>query len=159
MKVIEKKFRILSVDKKNANHRAYTSEIVNKWINNPINSSENPNEGYSLEYAIDEEEDERDIYKEFISSSLECGIVRDLEIKDGVLYANVKLKLPESCSNLTEKIYSNEISIEDIAIVPKGKGSVKNQTIQNDYELFGFNLILLEDSAFEEEKELESEVE
>jgi hypothetical protein len=155
MKVIEKKFKILSVDKKNANHRAYTTDIINAWVNNPLNNSENTNEGYSLEYAIDEEEDEKDIYKEFISSSLECGIVRNLEIVDGILYADVKLKLPESCNGLTEKIYSDEISVEDITIVPKGKGSVKNQTIQNDYELFGFNLILLEDSAFVEETELE----
>jgi hypothetical protein len=155
MTVIEKRFKILSVDKKNANHRAYTSELVGSWIKNSINNSESPNEGFSLEYAIDEDDNERDIYKEFVSSSLECGIVRNLEIVDGVLYADVKLKLPESCNGLTEKIYSNEISIEEIAIVPKGKGSVKNQTIQNDYELFGFNLILLEDSAFAEETELE----
>jgi hypothetical protein len=157
MTVIEKRFKILSVDKKNANHRAYTSELVNTWINNPLNNSENPNEGYSLEYAIDEDDNERDIYKEFVSSSLECGIVRNLEIVDGALYADVKLKLPNSCNGLTEKIYSNEISIEEVAIVPKGKGSVKNQTIQNDYELFGFNLILLEDSAFSEETELETQ--
>jgi hypothetical protein len=157
MKVIEKRFKILSVDKKNSNHRAYTSELVKNWIKNPLNNSENANEGYSLEYAIDEDEDEKDIYKEFISSSLECGIVRDLEIVDGILYANAKLKLPESCNGLTSKIYSNEISLEEIAIVPKGKGSVKNQTIQNDYELFGFNLILLEDSAFIEETELEAQ--
>ncbi len=157
MKVINKKFKILSVDKKNANHRAYTSDLVNNWIKNPINNSENLSEGYSLEYAIDEDEDEKDIYKEFISSSLECGIVRNLEIVDGVLYGDVKLKLPEFCNGLTEKIYSNDISIDEIAIVPKGKGSVKNQTIQNDYELFGFNLILLEDSAFTEETELEAQ--
>lgn len=154
MTVIEKRFKILSVDKKNANHRAYTSELVNTWINNPLNNSKNINEGFSLEYAIDEDDNERDIYKEFVSSSLECGIVRNLEIVDGALYVDVKLKLPESCNSLTEKIYSDEISIEEIAIVPKGKGSVKNQTIQNDYELFGFNLILLEDSAFAEEAEL-----
>lgn len=157
MKVVEKRFKILSVDKKNANHRAYTSDLVNSWINNPLNNSESPNEGYSLEYAIDEEDEERDIYKEFVSSSLECGIVRNLEVVDGVLYADVKLKLPNSCNGLTEKIYSNEISIEEVAVVPKGKGSVKNQTIQNDYELFGFNLILLEDSAFAEETELEAQ--
>jgi hypothetical protein len=157
MTVIEKRFKILSVDKKNSNHRAYTSELVNSWIKNPLNNSESPNEGYSLEYAIDEDDNERDIYKEFVSSSLDCGIVRNLEIVDGVLYADVKLKLPEFCNSLTEKIYSEEISIDDIAIVPKGKGSVKNQTIQNDYELFGFNLILLEDSAFTEETELEAQ--
>jgi hypothetical protein len=155
MTVIEKKFKILSIDKKNANHRTYTSELVKNWINNPLNNSENPNEGFSLEYAIDEGENERDIYKEFTSSSLECGIVKNLEIVDGILYADIKLKLPDFCNGLTEKIYSDKISLEEIAIVPKGKGSVKNQIIQNDYELFGFNLILLEESAFSEETELE----
>jgi len=157
MEVIEKKFKILSVGKKNSNYRAYTSELVNSWIENPLNNSENSNEGYMLEYGIDDEEDEKDIYKEFISSSLECGIVRNLEVVDGILYADVKLKMPNYCGNITEKIYSEEIPLENIAIVPKGKGSVKNQQVQNDYELFGFNLILLEDSPFEEEVELESE--
>ena len=45
-----------------------------------------------------------------------------------------------------------------MAIVPKGKGSVKNQTVQSDYELYGFNLILLADSAFAKEEEEDKEV-
>ena len=44
------------------------------------------------------------------------------------------------------------MELDSLAIVPKGKGSVKNQTVQDDYELYGFNLILLEDSAFAEDE-------
>lgn len=157
MKIIEKEYKILEVDKKNRNHRAYTKNLVSNWIKECENFTEE-NSGFDLEYAIDdiEKEEERDIYREYISSSLSCGIVNNLKIKKGFLYGNVKFKLPSSCFDLTKEIYGEDFCLDDLAIVPKGKGSVKNQVVQDDYELYGFNLILLKDSAFiEDEKEKE----
>ncbi len=150
MKIIEKEYKILEIDKKNKNHRSYTKALVSKWVEDSKEFKEE-NSGFDLEYAIDEEENERDIYREYVSNSLNCGIVNNLKIKKGVLYADVKFKLPDSCYDLTKKIYNKELELESLAIVPKGKGSVKNQTVQDDYELYGFNLILLEDSAFIED--------
>jgi hypothetical protein len=151
MKIIEKEYKILEIDKKNKNHRCYTKALVSIWVEDSLNFTEE-NSGFDLEYAIDEEEDERDIYREYVSSSLSCGVVNNLKIKKGSLYANVKFKLPDSCYDLTKKIYNKELELDSLAIVPKGKGSVKNQTVQDDYELYGFNLILLEDSAFAEDE-------
>lgn len=151
--IIEKEFKILMIDKKNNNHRAYPLSVVNKWIEQEKNIEENL--GFDLEYAIDNEEEEifRDIYNEFILESLNCGVVKNLRIdEENFLYATVKIKPPKFCENLTEEIYSNKLNIEDYAIVPKGKGSVKNQEVQDDYELYGFNLILKKDSSFEYEE-------
>lgn len=164
MKVIEKKYKILEVDKKNKNHRAYTKSLISGWIKSDLNKLKNDNDGYDLEYAIDDISDEvkedRDIYHEFISSSLSCGVVNNLSLdKKGVLWSTVKFKMPDSCSGLTKKIYDGELSLDNLSIVPKGKGSVKNQTVQDDYELYGFNLILLEDSAFKKEEEESKKVE
>jgi len=160
MKIIEKEYEILEIDKKNKNHRSYAEELISNWVETSKGFKED-NSGFDLEYAIDEEDDERDIYREFISSSLSCGVVNRLNIKKGALYANVKFKIPESCYNLTKTIYDGSLNLDELAIVPKGKGSVKNQTVQSDYELYGFNLILLADSAFakeEEDKEVKTEV-
>ena len=167
-KVKEKEFKVLMVDSRNKNHRAYGLEVVEPWIINELNNSENVNEGYDLEFAIDNEDEgvTRDIYNEFTLDSLSCGVVNKLRIEDGTLYANVRFKLPESCGNLTSDIYSEndsnikseETDLSDLnmyAIVPKGKGSVKNQEVQSDYELYGFNLILKKDSSFEYDSETE----
>jgi hypothetical protein len=154
--IIEKEFAILQVDKKNKNHRNYPKSVVDVWIDNSLNNSDDLNQGYDLEYAIDEEE-ERDIYNEFTMGSLSCGVVNKLHLKNDILYATVRFKLPKSCSDLTEKFYNNELSLDSIAIVPKGKGSVRNQTVQDDYELYGFNLIKIEESSFvDEEEEVEN---
>lgn len=167
-KVKEKEFKVLMIDSRNKNHRAYSLEVVEPWISAKLNNSKNINEGYDLEFAIDNEEEgvTRDIYNEFTLDSLSCGVVNKLRIEDGTLYANVRFKLPESCGNLTGDIYSEKdsdvnsekIDLSDLdvyAIVPKGKGSVKNQEVQNDYELYGFNLILKKDSSFEYDSETE----
>ena len=58
-----------------------------------------------------------------------------------------------ACGGLTSDLYSDESNLENYAIVPKGKGSVKNQEVQDDYELYGFNLILKKDSSFEYDSE------
>jgi len=154
-KVVEKEYKVLMIDSRNKNHRAYTEEVVNLWLSNDLNNSENINEGYDLEFAIDNEDEgvTRDIYNEFTLDSLSCGIVNNLKIKDGFLFASVRFKLPNSCSNLTSEIYSQDANLDLYAVVPKGKGSVKNQEVQNDYELYGFNLILKSDSSFEYDSE------
>ena len=154
-KVVEKEYKVLMIDSRNKNHRAYTEEVVNLWLSNDLNNSENINEGYDLEFAIDNEDEgvTRDIYNEFTLDSLSCGIVNNLKIKDGFLFASVRFKLPKSCGNLTSEIYSQDANLDLYAVVPKGKGSVKNQEVQNDYELYGFNLILKSDSSFEYDSE------
>jgi len=153
IKVIEKEFKILMVDSRNKNHRAYTEEVINPWIDSDMNGPKGGNEGYDLEFAIDNEEEglTRDIYNEFTLDSLSCGVVNGLRLSDGFLYGNVKFKLPESCGNLTSEIYLEDSNLDLYAVVPKGKGSVKNQEVQSDYELYGFNLILKSDSSFEYE--------
>ena len=158
LKVIEKEFKILEVGKKNKNHRTYPFSVVNSWLEMEKN---NENNLFELEYAIDEIDEngeviERDVLNEFIVSSLSCGVVSNLRIDDNVLYATVKFKLPEYCNNLTEEIYKNDSVLDAYSVVPKGKGSVKSQTVQDDYELYGFNLILKEDSAFEYDEEEEN---
>lgn len=157
--VIKKEYKILKIDNKNKNFRAYTKEVVEDWIENQKQSEENGViDGYELEYAIDNEEEGvfRDIYNDFILDSLSCGIVRNLRIDDkGYLVGLVSFKPPRFCNNLTGEIYSEEVDLEKYAIVPKGKGSVKNQEVQNDYELYGFNLIMKEESSFYYEDEVE----
>jgi hypothetical protein len=158
-KIIEKEYKILKVDNKNKNFRAYTKEIVEGWIENQKqNEDEEVINGYELEYAIDNEEEGvfRDIYNDFILDSLSCGIVRNLRIDDkGYLVGLVSFKPPKFCNDLTGEIYDKESDLEKYAIVPKGKGSVKNQEVQNDYELYGFNLIMKEESSFYYEDEVE----
>jgi hypothetical protein len=82
--------------------------------------------------------------------------VNGLRLSDGFLYGNVKFKLPESCGNLTSEIYLEDSNLDLYAVVPKGKGSVKNQEVQSDYELYGFNLILKSDSSFEYETDTQA---
>lgn len=155
-KIIEKTFKILEVEKKNKNHRNYPPAVIDGWMNNEcLKNEDNKNEGFDLEYAVEDQ----DIYHEFTKGALSCGVVNKLEIKKGWLYATVRFKLPELCNKLTEKIYNKELDLDKVAVVPKGKGSVKNQTVQDDYELYGFNLISLEESSFydEEKKEVKAE--
>jgi len=157
-KIIEKDFKILELNKKNKNHRIYPTSVVESWINY---EKSDENRIIELEYAIDGVDEngeafERDILNEFILSSLNVGVVYDLRIENNCLYATVKFKLPEYCNNLTDEIYENPSFLEELSIVPKGKGSVKSQTIQDDYELYGFNLILKSDSSFEYEEQEEN---
>jgi hypothetical protein len=153
-KIIEHRFPVLEIERKNKNHRNYPKPVVDKWFDNEELNSDNVNQGYDLEYAVEDQ----DIYHEFTKGALSCGVINKLEIEGNMLYANVRFKLPESCNNLTEKIYSGEMDLDSVAVVPKGKGSVKNQTVQDDYELYGFNLISKEESSFyDEEKKEEAE--
>lgn len=155
-KIIEHRFPVLEIEKKNKNHRNYPKAVVDVWMNDSELNSENENQGYDLEYAVEDQ----DIYHEFTKGSLSCGVVNKLEVEDNILYATVRFKLPESCNNLTEKIYNSQDVLNSVSVVPKGKGSVKNQTVQDDYELYGFNLIAKKESSFyEEEKETEKESE
>lgn len=154
-KIIEKRFPVLEVEKKNKNHRNYPEPVVNKWMDNDELKSENENQGYDLEYAVEDQ----DIYHEFTKGSLSCGVVNKLEVVDNMLYANVRFKLPEACNNLTEKIYGEDFDLDTVCVVPKGKGSVKNQTVQDDYELYGFNLIAKKESSFFDEEKTEEKAE
>lgn len=155
-KIIEHRFLILDVEKRNKNHRFYTSNIVDKWVEDE--RIEN-GQGIDIEYALDDDSDGEDgcLKNEFLTEHLSCGIVTKIE-KEGIKYYGiVKFKK----NDLTKDIYSGEIKLDDITIVPKGKGSIKNQEVQPDYELFGFNLIKVSDSAFvfddEEKVEIEKE--
>jgi hypothetical protein len=66
------------------------------------------------------------------------------------LFAVCQFKL-EGESPFLEKINNEEDFLDKCAIVPKGKGAVKNQIVQDDYELYGFNLIWAHESSFVED--------
>jgi hypothetical protein len=140
MNIKEKTFFILEVDKKNKNHRIYPRKIAQKWIDGK------PAEGYDIEWAVED----IDLEYEFLKETLSCGVVAELFWGEGAdsnkLYAKAKFKIE---GPKAEEIYNNDkFNIDKLTIVPKGKGAVKNQTVQDDYELYGFNLILLEESSF-----------
>ena len=141
-KVKEKKFLVLEADKKNKNHRTYPLALVQGWVNSEKNQSGN---GFDLEYAISDV----DLEYEYLKEEECCGNVT-LVLEDKKLYAVTKFKVEGPHS---EKIYSEDDFLETVAVVPKGKGAVKSQIIQDDYELYGFNLILKEESSFIEEEE------
>ena len=139
--IITKTMEILDVDKRNRSHRFYPIEVVEKWkshediINGP---------GIDVEYALEDQ----DIDNEFITKALSCASVTGFKIKGTILSADVKFKKNE----LTKNLYDGKLDLDFITLVPKGKGSVKNQKVQDDYELFGFNLAYLDESSFHEDK-------
>jgi hypothetical protein len=151
-KVIKKTFKRLKVGEVNENFRNYNKDVVSVWVDSE--SNQEGGSGFELEYAIDEVDEsgkkvKADIFNEFISVSLSCGIVNNLRIdEDNFLVCDVKFKLPEYCNGFTKKIYESKEYLDTLAIVPKGKGTVEEFIVQNDYELYGFNLILKEESSF-----------
>jgi hypothetical protein len=50
-----------------------------------------------------------------------------------------------------KEINNEEGFLDKCTVIPKGKGAVKNQLVQDDYELYGFNLIWAHESAFAED--------
>ena len=146
--ILEKEFEILDTTLKNQNHRRYTDQVVDAWINDERNESEG---GFDIEYAYDEE---IDIENEFLVDHLSCGTVK-LRKDGSKLIGSVRFKKNEN----TVKLYTSEIELDKITIVPKGKGSVRNQEVQDDYELYGFNLINIEESSFMPDEELEKKEE
>lgn len=136
-KIIEKWLFVTCIGKVNENHRAYSEAIVDKWNDHEGLSGEAP--GIEVEYGLGDV----DIEKEFISSTLSCGVVTQFKKEDGILYGLTKFKI----NDLTKDIYSGKINVDDLTLGPKGKGSVKNQEVQDDYELIGFNLLPKEENS------------
>ena len=145
--IIEKTYTILDCENRNKNHRFYPKDIIEKWLL----MEELKNGGFDVEYALDDE----DIENEYLRTNLSCAKVTSLKFEGTELQAIVKFKKNE----LTDKIYSGDIDPDELTVVPKGKGSVKNQKVQDDYELFGFNLVKKEESSFNKEEEKEAEEE
>lgn len=141
--VKEKTFMILDFEKKNKNHRTYPFEgVVEKWLEDERLKNEG---GLPIEHAIED----IDLEYEFIKESLECGSVVDLRVEKNKLYATAKFKVNHP---LTEQLYKDQKFFDTLTLVPKGKGAIKNQIVQDDYELYGFNLVLAAESAFAEEE-------
>lgn len=136
-KIIEKDFFILKINEPNKNFRKYPSELVKNWINS---LDEN---GYELEYAVDFKS--KEIQFEYINSELVCGIITNLFIDNNDLYAKVKFYTDGFKS---EEIYSKKIDLDDCVVIPKGKAEVRDGIVQNNYKLFGFNLVNKKQSSF-----------
>ena len=140
----EKRFLVLEADKKNKNHRIFTEALVKSWCE--LDKLKDGNSGFDIECAI--EDDEYDY--EYVKDELILGRVTKLEMEGKKLYATAQFKVSGDAPYL-DKINDEEGFLEKCAIVPKGKGAVKNQIVQDDYELYGFNLIWASESAFVEE--------
>lgn len=145
--IIVKTFEVLDTEKKSRTHRYYPIEVVSKWKEHEDILS---GQGIDLEYAVEDQE----IDNEFLTKSLSCGAVVDFGMKGSILTATVKFKQ----NDLTKNIYEGKIDLDSLTVIPKGKGSVKNQRVQDDFELFGFNLVLCDESSFNEEKKENAEV-
>ena len=144
--VIEREFLVLEVDKKNKNHRTYQKALVQRWIDDPRLK----NEGFDVEFAADDVEFEY----EYLKDDRVCGSVFEMRLDGGKLYAKARFKID---GPYADKIYGEKDILEKISIVPKGKGAVKNQIVQDDYELYGFNVIYTKESSFLEEEPVTAE--
>lgn len=147
MAIKEKRFLVMEADKKNKNHRIFTEQLLKSWAN----SEKLKTSGLDIECAI--EDDEYDY--EFLKDELIIGRVTKLELEGKKLYATCQFKV-EGESPYIAKINNEEDFLDKCAIVPKGKGAVKNQIVQDDYELYGFNLIWAHESSFIEEAPAET---
>lgn len=143
-KIIEKRFLILEAGKKNKNHRIFTEALVKTWCDSDKLKDEVA--GFDIECAIDD--DEYDY--EYIKDELNIGRVIKLDLEDKKLYATCQFKLVGE-SPYVEKINNEKDFLEKCTIVPKGKAAVKNHIVQDDYELYGFNLIWANESSFLED--------
>ncbi len=150
-KIIEKRFFVLEADKKNKNHRIFTEALVKGWCDS--DKLKDGASGFDIECAI--EDDEFDY--EYLKDELSVGRVIKLEMEGKKLYATCKFKITGE-SPTVEKINNEAGFIDTCAVIPKGKGAVKNQIVQEDYELYGFNLVLEKESAFYEDVEVKEEV-
>ena len=147
--IIEKIYPILDCESRNKNYRFYPTDVVKKWFDLLEQKIKDNAYGIDVEYALGNEE----IENEFLLEHLSCGVITKLELKGNKLFGTILFKQNE----LTKDIYSGKINLDEITIVPKGKGSVRNQKVQDDYELYGFNLVKKEESSFAEEKEEKKE--
>jgi hypothetical protein len=140
----EKRFLVLEADKKNKNHRIFTEALVKSWCKSE--KLKDGASGFDIECAIEDIEYDY----EFLKDEFCLGRVIKLEMEGKKLYATCQFKISGE-SPYIDKINNEEGFLDKCAIIPKGKGAVKNQTIQDDYELYGFNFIWLKESAFIEE--------
>lgn len=140
----EKRFLVLESDKKNKNHRIFTEALVKNWCDSE--KVKDGATGFDIECAI--EDDEYDY--EYVKDEFSLGRVVKLEMEDKKLYATCQFKVSGE-SPYIEKINTEADFLDKCAIIPKGKGAVKNQIVQDDYELYGFNLIWAHESAFAED--------
>lgn len=135
--IIEKKIFILEIGKINKNFRKYTKEVVQSWIDKMDDY------GYEVEFGVFMKPSE--IQYEFIKNEIVCGLVTELLIENGILYGIVKFSTDGYKS---DDIYSGKLNIDECVIVPKGKAEVRESVVQNNYELFGFNLVHKSQSSF-----------
>ena len=144
----EKRFFVLEVDKINRNQRAFSESLVKMWLNS--DNLKDGGLGFDIECAIDEGNYEY----EFIKEDLIIGRVTKLELEGKKLFASCKFKIEGDIPYLKE-INEEKGFLDKCTVVPKGKGSFLNRIVKEDYELYGFNLILENESAFVEEQKLE----
>lgn len=130
--LIEKEFYVLTINHLNSKTRQHSKETVQSWIDD-LKNKKIPH--YQIEYGIKVLESE--IKNPFINKSLYCGIVTDLELRGEDLYAKVKFKT-KSVPN--PEMITNPNFYDNLTIVPKGNGNVRNNIIYN-YKLIGFNLV------------------
>ena len=145
--IIEKRFFVLEADKKNKNHRIFSESLVKSWLDLP-----QLKEGFDIECAIEDIEFDY----EYLKDELSVGRVTKLELEGKKLYATCKFKITGESSYI-EKINNEKGFIDTCTVIPKGKGAVKNQIVQEDYELYGFNLVLAKESSFYEDVPEEAE--
>lgn len=136
---LEHEFFVLKLGVNNNKMRQFTNETVQEWIDN-LNNKVVPY--YKIEYAINLKE--VDVKFNFIDSTLFCGIVYALEIRDGSLYAKAKFKVR---GPYAKEMNSNPKYFDNLTLVPKGYGKVKDYIVF-EYELYGFNLVEWQRSAF-----------
>ena len=130
-KLVEKTFFVMECNKINKHHRIYPKTIVEKWVD----LSCKDDSIIDIEYSIFND----DLDFEYIKESQVCGIIKNLYFEGENLFATAVFDLnkPEF-----EYFYNNESAFEKCTIVARGSGTVRNQTVQDDYELIGFDLIL-----------------
>jgi hypothetical protein len=136
----EREFYILTINQINTKTRQHSKSTVEEWIND-LKSGVVPY--YKIEYAIKGLENE--VKNHFINDSLYCGIVTDLELRGDDLYGKAKFKT-KMVPN--PDMITNPNFFDDLTIVPKGKGNVRNNIIIN-YKLIGFNLVEKKKATFQ----------
>ena len=147
--VIEKEIFILETDKKNKNHRTYPKPLAQRWVE----ESKAKKDGYDVEFAVDD----TDFEYEFLADGRVCGNVFELKLDGNKLIAKVKFKIDGPYADAIYGTEEKEGLINNLSLVPKGKGAVKNQIVQDDYELYGFNVINASESSFADEETVPAE--
>ena len=138
VEVREKTFLILETDKKSRCFTIYPKNLVKSWVESDRLKSE---EGYDIEDAVEN----IDLEYEYLKDDLICGVVNKLFLKGNKLYGTAKFKINHPS---TKKIYEDDTYLDTLTLVPKGQGTIEDNVIQDDYELFGFNLLLESESSF-----------